>query len=912
MQMSTYGRPQEHYAIRNPITDGKFKSWQVEEIDSRKRRKRGTLAIGNSSIVWSCESSRVPPFSLVLMKEPVQTWPVTSLIEYNTEKKHVFIELSSPPVPASFHFHTDSRAIASDIAAAIGEIAGATRAPGLREVAAASGDPLPPLPETSALAQRHKREDSDEVLPIDDGVKRGVMLYDFDAQGEDELGVRQDQIVEILDDSHEEWWKCKSGTREGVVPASYVEVVKTRPAPKKEKQTSDDAPIREKERKKTSSPPKQTRANLAKPDPSKTRTWTDRSGSFKVEAQFLGLADEKIQLHKLNGVKISVPLGKMSLEDVAYVERLTGRQTSPPPPKPPPDSEKPKGTTRRIEFDWFQFFLESGVDYNVCQRYAINFERDQMDEGVLPDINSDTLRTLGVREGDILRIMKRLDEKFGRSASRKKSVRFGGVDEDEEKKDDLADVVKVHAPERKESIFSSGPSGALRNNTSRRGRPTTTKAVSDEVDPTLLSASAQPEEPDREKGEKHGVRPLRVPPSRLANMSETENASNAGGFEDDAWTVKEQRQRAPQQIQQPPTVQIQSPPPQAVQAGPPPRSAMHDLSSINTQSINQSLPQPLQPQITPQPVQLSPQPTASPMAPRPASVPPVQSAPQAQPLQAQLTGLPPQGQYHPPMPGPTPAQASGTPSLDEQLVKLQLYKQHQMLQAQQTGYMQVIQPQPTGYMNGFASQPPQLPTLTGVPSQSQTGGFMPNFLPPGQQSSVLGPTRSLSASLPPPLIPANTASPSTPQYLTSHRTGPANFASVPQYQPLQTQLPPQPTGFQPMTMQPQMTGFQPQPQMLPPQTTGMPSFLPPPQPNALAPQVTGFQQQMMPQKTGVSEFKPVSFGTQPKPLIPTRTGRARANLAAASISQMVYSLHSSTGESIWILRVLFFECGICM
>ena len=63
MEMSTYGRPQEHYTVRN--TDAKFKTWDVEEIDSRKRRKRGTLGIGNSSIVWSCESSKVIPFTRI-------------------------------------------------------------------------------------------------------------------------------------------------------------------------------------------------------------------------------------------------------------------------------------------------------------------------------------------------------------------------------------------------------------------------------------------------------------------------------------------------------------------------------------------------------------------------------------------------------------------------------------------------------------------------------------------------------------------------------------------------------------------------------------------------------------------------------------------------------------------------------
>ena len=46
------------------------------------------------------------------------------------------------------------------------------------------------------------------------------------------------------------------------------------------------------------------------PNMSRTRTWTDRSGSFKVEAEFIGLKDGKIHLHKLNGVKIAVPVSK--------------------------------------------------------------------------------------------------------------------------------------------------------------------------------------------------------------------------------------------------------------------------------------------------------------------------------------------------------------------------------------------------------------------------------------------------------------------------------------------------------------------------------------------------------------------------------------------------------------------------
>ena len=857
----------------------------------------------------------------VNIQTPVQTWPITSLIEYNTEKKHLFIELSSPPSPASFHFHTETRAIAAEISDAIGEIAGAARASGLREVAAASGEPLPPLPESSALAHRHKNEELED-LPIDDGIKRGLVLYDFDPQGDDELGVRQDQIVEILDDSHEEWWKCKAGSREGVVPASYIDVIKTRPGPKKDHSSGGTSVAAAKAlatavasssssvtAKAAQGKHPQSSQDLSKPDPSKLRTWTDRSGTFKVEAQFLGLADGKIQLHKLNGVKISVPLTKMSLEDVEYVERLTGRDTSPSPPQPPPNSDKPR--SKRIEYDWYSFFLESGVDYNVAQRYARAFEQDQMDESVLPDINEGTLRTLGVREGDILRIMKRLDEKFGRSTIRKKSVRFGGEEivEDEEK-DELADVVKHTQPvERKEGLFSSGPGGALRNNTQRRGRPSAGKTAPEEVDGSLLSTATPAE--NAEPPQLHGLRPLRVPPSRLSNF--TEQKPTSGGFEDDAWAPKKESAGPQSQTQSQPQPRLQAPLP--VQTSPPPGSAIHDLANINPQNLSATpqppiQPQPLQPQVTLVQPQLSPQPPP-PVVNRPSSVPPTQHAPQLPALQPHYTGVPNQSHFT----GPTPAQASGVESLNDQLAKLQIYRQQQMLQAPQQGYGQPMQPQQDGYTNGFALSNPQFQPLVPIAIAPQSRGVVSNFIPPGQQNPQLGVTRSTSMGLPPPLLPTTTVSPPQAQFLSPSLTGPANFGPPPKhfqpqqspaFQPATQNRQPQP-GFQsPIPLQP--TGFQSSPpqQSFPSQA----GFLPP---STIVPQQTGFQQQMLPQQTGSpAVFKPVSFGLNPKPLVPTKTGR-RANLAAASMASFaIFADGSSARESIWVLDMTAAWCtGHC-
>lgn len=60
-----------------------------------------------------------------------------------------------------------------------------------------------------------------------------------------------------------------------------------------------------------------------KPLSHNTRTWVDCSGSFKVEAEFIGVAGGKIHLHKINGVKIAVSMAKMSPADIAYVWRAT-------------------------------------------------------------------------------------------------------------------------------------------------------------------------------------------------------------------------------------------------------------------------------------------------------------------------------------------------------------------------------------------------------------------------------------------------------------------------------------------------------------------------------------------------------------------------------------------------------------
>lgn len=135
---------------------------------------------------------------------PSLEWTADKMTHYSREGKHVFLELVRPS--KSVDFHAGAKDTAEEIVAALGELAGAVRAEGLREVImAGSGREL----------------------------KKGKMLYDFMAQGEDEVTVADGDEVIILDDTRsEDWWQVRrvKNNKEGVVPSSYVEITGTVPA----------------------------------------------------------------------------------------------------------------------------------------------------------------------------------------------------------------------------------------------------------------------------------------------------------------------------------------------------------------------------------------------------------------------------------------------------------------------------------------------------------------------------------------------------------------------------------------------------------------------------------------------------------------------------------------------------------
>lgn len=180
-----------------------------------------------------------------------------------------------------------------------------------------------------------------------------IALYDHTPGSDEEVAIREGEKLTVLDTSDPDWFTVRTDDgREGIVPATYVEiggkaVEEQKPALPSRREPSatpvfaTPAASSATERDTSSESRLDLHSGvgsdkllLLEPDPAKIRTFTDRTGTFRVEAEFLGVVDGKAHLHKTNGNKIFVPLEKLSDEDKAFVEGGQARQTSAPPPPP--------------------------------------------------------------------------------------------------------------------------------------------------------------------------------------------------------------------------------------------------------------------------------------------------------------------------------------------------------------------------------------------------------------------------------------------------------------------------------------------------------------------------------------------------------------------------------------------------
>jgi hypothetical protein len=71
----------------------------------------------------------------------------------------------------------------------------------------------------------HLTTNGHAVIPQKGVEESAVVLYEFHADGDDELTVAEGEALMILERDGNEWWKCRNARgAEGVVPASYLEL----------------------------------------------------------------------------------------------------------------------------------------------------------------------------------------------------------------------------------------------------------------------------------------------------------------------------------------------------------------------------------------------------------------------------------------------------------------------------------------------------------------------------------------------------------------------------------------------------------------------------------------------------------------------------------------------------------------
>lgn len=242
----------------------------------------------------------------------------------------------------------------------------------------------------------------------------------------------------------------------------------------------------------------------------------------------------------------------MSLEDIQYVGRLMKKKSSSSsstnvsPRGSNDDDDQPLAFKRPIEakkrepvptqkkgsqIDWFEFFLSAGCDIDDCTRYAHSFERDKIDENLLPDITESTMRSLGLREGDIIRVNKIIQQKYAKP----QAVSPDDLASDEQLAMRLQEEENAKKPVSPAPNLFAGPGGVLKNNTQRRGRPQPSKSLPPStVDLDAIGTASEQIKrsgsPLVRTGSPATASPVQ-PPQRSSSAMAT-----VSGFEDDAWT----------------------------------------------------------------------------------------------------------------------------------------------------------------------------------------------------------------------------------------------------------------------------------------------------------------------------------------------------------------------------------------
>lgn len=154
--------------------------------------------------------------------------------------------------------------------------------------------------------------------------------------------------------------------------------------------------------------PSQSQSQSQRPSPSQghghapvkvsaeSRLWSDRSGKFKVEAEYVALADGKVTLLKTSGGKVTVGLDVLSERDREFVCKRAGVPYAP---------AQPKSTKGPDGFDWLPFFMSFGVELEAARGYAEGCAASGKSEADVGSFTSESLASLGLDTNNIYKIL---------------------------------------------------------------------------------------------------------------------------------------------------------------------------------------------------------------------------------------------------------------------------------------------------------------------------------------------------------------------------------------------------------------------------------------------------------------------------------------------------------------------------
>lgn len=163
------------------------------------------------------------------------------------------------------------------------------------------------------------------------------------------------------------------------------------------------------------------------------REWTDKSGSFKVNAVLISVENNKVHLRKgETGGKITIQLDKLHPNDIDYIRSIPGygnvATTIPSAQKIPQQnrtvvdanilaqaaaikiSEPPSSSFVYNGFDWKIWLVNAGVSPGDAIAYGRKFCAEKLDSTSISSLDRELLRALGVSEGDIIRIKRAVVE----------------------------------------------------------------------------------------------------------------------------------------------------------------------------------------------------------------------------------------------------------------------------------------------------------------------------------------------------------------------------------------------------------------------------------------------------------------------------------------------------------------------